>query len=236
MIITNKERKDGFGAQYQTIIFTILFCELEGYDFVYRPFNEIEHNYDSDPFFIEKKETLINIKNNFPLFNPDSKNFIKDIDLNFIYKKVEDNLDKCLSLKSFQKIKDLFYLDKFRNENESYAAIHVRRPNKYDIGDYGYTPDDYFLKIIETIRNNHPNIKKIKIFSQGKKELFNKFVGNDIELYLDDSIENTFTEMVFSDILVTSKSSFSYCAGLLSNGIVYYTPFWHKPKKTWIKI
>lgn len=236
MLVSNKKRNDGFGAQYQTIIFTILFCELEGHDFIYRPFTEIEHNYDSDPFFIQKKEILINIKNNYSQLDPTIQDKINNIDLGFIYKKVEDNLDKCLSLNSFQKIKNLFYENKIRNEKDRYAAIHIRRPNKYDIGDYGYTSDEYFINLINTIRDTHPSIKKIKIYSQGKKELFNKFINDDIELYLDESIEKTFTDMVFADLLVMSKSSLSYCAGLLSDGIVYYLPFWHKPRKTWIKI
>ena len=34
--------------------------------------------------------------------------------------------------------------------------------------------------------------------------------------------------------LVTSRSSFSYVAALLSEGRVYYFPFWHLPSPRWI--
>jgi|688.fasta_scaffold295138_2 hypothetical protein len=235
MYITNKERNDGFGAQYQTIIFTILFCDIEGYKFVYRPFDKMEHNYDSDPFFLEKKEKFINIKSNYPLYDSINKSEETKIDLSIIYRKIENNLDYCLNLESFHRIKELFLKDKTKKESEKYAAIHIRRPNRFDIGDYGYDSDDYFINAIDFIRENYSDIKKIKIYSQGKLELFSNFLGDDIELHLNESIEETFSDLVFSDILVLSKGSFSYCAGLLCDGIVYYIPFWHKPKKTWLK-
>lgn len=46
---------------------------------------------------------------------------------------------------------------------------------------------------------------------------------------------NDFVEMISSDILVMSKSSFSYlCALLNPNAIIIYTPFWHPPLKNWL--
>jgi hypothetical protein len=234
MYITNKLRNDGFGAQYQTIIFTILFAELEKIEFVYRPFTSIEHNYDSNPTFIKDKENLINIRDEFNSIDSIDIGDIKDFDLGFIYNKIENNLDYSLSLQSFKKIKNLFLKNKVRRFDEKYVAIHIRRPNSHDIGDYGYTQDEYFIKVIDLIRKQYPDIKKYKIYSQGDKENFKNFIGDDIEFHLNESIEKTFTDMVLSDILVMSKGSFSYCAGLLSDGIVYYLPFWHKPKSNWI--
>lgn len=238
MYIVNAERNDGFGAQYQTIIFSILYCELENLKFAYRPFTKMEHNYDSDPFFLSKKEELINIKNNFINYNEISESEIIKRDLSSIYQKVENNLDRCLSMNSFLKIKNLFYENKKIDSSidGKIVSIHIRRPNKYDIGSYGYTDDEYFLNSINEIKNKFSDIKKIKIYSQGNLEDFKNFVGNDIEFHLNEPIEKTFIDLVTSDILVMSKGSFSYCAGLLCDGIVYYLPFWHKPKKTWLKI
>ena len=58
----------------------------------------------------------------------------------------------------------------------------------------------------------------------------------DIILHLNESVEDTFTAMVLADILVTSRSSFSYTAAILSEGIVYYMPFWHPPLPGWISV
>ena len=50
---------------------------------------------------------------------------------------------------------------------------------------------------------------------------------------INESIEDTFTSLVLADVLVISKSSYSYIAGILSEGIVYYQPFWHSPLPNW---
>jgi hypothetical protein len=46
--------------------------------------------------------------------------------------------------------------------------------------------------------------------------------------------EDAFNGLVFADALVTSASSFSYVAAMLTDGVVYYKHFWHKPSMKWI--
>jgi hypothetical protein len=55
-------------------------------------------------------------------------------------------------------------------------------------------------------------------------------------MHINESVENTFTGMVLADVLVTAASSLSYTAGILSEGIVYYIPFWHVALPHWISI
>ena len=41
--------------------------------------------------------------------------------------------------------------------------------------------------------------------------------------------------MLRADVLITSKSSLSFVAGLLNKkSIKIYTPFWHQPPREWI--
>jgi hypothetical protein len=237
MYITNKTRTDGFGAQYQTIIFTILYAELMNYEFVYTPFSSMEHNYDDDVNFLEKKEELINIRNNFKSINEIDRTQLIDIDLHQLYQTIEHNIDFCVNSNSFKKIKEIFFRDKQTKKlSKNNINIHIRRPNRFDIGDYGYTPDEYYLKVIDEIKKKYNDIGSIKIFSQGDVSEFESFTPYNAELVLNSSIEDTFTELVNSDILVLSKGSFSYCSGLLCDGIVFYLPFWHKPLKKWLVV
>ena len=53
--ITNPERTDGFGAQFQTIIASAIYAELNNIPYIYTPFKMMEHNYDNDPEFLPKK-------------------------------------------------------------------------------------------------------------------------------------------------------------------------------------
>jgi hypothetical protein len=53
-------------------------------------------------------------------------------------------------------------------------------------------------------------------------------------MHLDESVEAAFSGLVFADALITSASSFSYVAAMLTDGVVYYKKFWHKPSMKWI--
>ena len=58
-------------------------------------------------------------------------------------------------------------------------------------------------------------------------ENFQSFKAPDVVLHLNDSVEESFPAMVLADVLVVARSSYSYVAGILSDGIVYYIPFSH---------
>lgn len=235
MYITNTIRTDGFGAQYQTIIFTILYAELHNLEFVYTPFSSMEHNYYNDEFFLEKKENLINIKNNFKLINDINSKKLLNVSLQQIYWEVEQKLDLLSSTNSFKKVQNLFYQNKDK-ENKNILAVHIRRANKFDIGKYGYESDNYYLKAIEYVLKENPKIEKIKIYSQGQPDQFENFKSNLVELHLNEPIEKTFSDLVFSNHFIMSKGSFSYTAGLLNQNSVYYLPFWHPPLNQWTTI
>lgn len=230
--LTNFPRNDGFGAQLQTVLFTIMFCGLTGRDFFYSPFNKIAHNYDNDPDFELKKEQLIGIKDIFPI----ADNSI-EYSGSYVYEYVENHLDLALKTELFSKVKDNFFKinneqNRFKN-NLTNVAVHFRNINKVDSFDYGYIALDYFKDVIEFIRKFEKGEKIFHIYSQGKEEDFKKLKNNDVVFHLNENVEDTFRDMVFADKLVTSKSSLSYSAALLSKGEIYYLPFWHRPASHW---
>jgi hypothetical protein len=78
----------------------------------------------------------------------------------------------------------------------------------------------------------------IYLFSQGKMEEFADFNQfKNLQFCLDVSSMDSFLHMVFADVLIISKSSFSYKPALLNNGIkVCPEEFWHGYPETndWI--
>lgn len=233
MYITNFSRDDGFGAQYQTILFSIIYSELINKEFVYTPFKKMEHNYDGDPNFLKEKEDLINIIGNYKSVN-EVDNY--ETTNSEIYRIIEDNIDKCIELDSFKKAKTLFYKNKFIIDNNinTNVAVHIRRYNVHDNGQtYGYTNDEYFLNAINYIRSEYKIPKTFHIYSQGEMSSFENFKSDDVVFHLNEKIENTVCGLVTSNILIMSKSSLSYVSGLLNNGIVYYLPFWHNKLNKW---
>jgi len=240
MNVTNCVRGDGFGAQYQNIIWAIIYAEQHNYNFYYTPFSSMEHNYENNSEFLDKKEKLINIINNFPIVselppNTNVKQLCGGLDgVNF--NEIENNLTNSFSFSSFKKIKKCLHANKTSmfDNNLINVAVHVRKQNNHDNHTLGICGDDYFLDVMNHIRNTHNGEKIFHIYSQGEEKDFLHFKNDDVVFHLNEPIEETFYSMVTAQILVMSKSSLSYTAGMLSDGIVYYLPFWHKSASTWI--
>lgn len=232
--VTNPMRSDGFGAQFQTIITSAIYAEVSNKKFLYSPFKSMEHNYDNDPDFLEKKENLINFRNHFEL------NKLGIISSNNYIDFFEQNLEKALATNVLKKIKTIFRQGKTKEnyflKDRFCIAIHIRRPNIHDNRlDGADTPNNFFLALIEKMRISYIEKNPVfYIFSQGNDRDFYEFINDDTIICLNDSIENTFSALVFADVLVLSRSSFSYTAGLISESIIYYLPFWHAPMPHWI--
>ena len=255
---------DGFGAQFQRFIWTCIYAEeCEQSTFVYRSPKKMAHNYDDDNEFIEKMDTIMNLKPHYMSYNDalvsarEEGIQILTPDFYDIFNYVERNIDICMKSESMARIKRRFWENKNRaavyagfsvhtgGEYTLHLAAHIRRPNCDDTRPNGgeeYT-DKYYIKTLLTIRDKYAKSKPvdrimIHIYSQGAADKFANFIGNDIigkdvVLHLNDTIEQTYLGMAAADILITSASSFSYSAAFFSDGDIYYTQFWHKPCSWW---
>lgn len=236
--ITNPFRTDGFGAQFLLIICSAIYAELNGKQFCYTPFKIMEHNYDNDPKFIEKKERLINFIGNFEV-NEDLSIQPPENSHEY-YKFFLDHLTLAENSNSLKNIKYVFRKNKnkqhyFKNETFN-IAVHIRRPNSHDTRPEGPDiPDEAYLRNIEFLRKAHASENPLfHIYSQGDFHTFyERFSAHDTVLHINESIEDTFSSMVLADSLVTSASAFSYAAAVLSEGIIYYIPFWQPPMPNW---
>lgn len=116
-------------------------------------------------------------------------------------------------------------------------AIHVRRgdimtdPTNPNLV-MRYLSNDYFEKVLKQVINNIQTSKPIHIyfFSQGISEDYPEFsVFPNLHWCLDMNAQDSFLHFVYADLLITSKSSFSYKPALLNNGIkVCPRNFWHE--------
>lgn len=124
-------------------------------------------------------------------------------------------------------------------------AIHVRRgdimadPNNPNLV-MRYLSNNYFEKVLKQVTENIQTTKPVHIyfFSQGKPEDYPEFAAYpNLHWCLDMNAQDSFLHFVYADLLITSKSSFSYKPALLNNGIkVCPRNFWHgyPPTKDWI--
>ena len=126
-------------------------------------------------------------------------------------------------------------------------AIHVRRgdimsdPSNPNLT-MRYLSNDYFEKVLKQTVDNIKVTKPVHIyfFSQGKPEDYPEFSHfNNLHWCLDMEAQDSFLHFVYADLLITSKSSFSYKPALLNKGIkICPKNFWHSypDTKDWILV
>jgi hypothetical protein len=261
--ITNLLRPDdGFGENYKYLIYTLMYAEFNKCEFVYNPFKVMRHNYNDDPEYINKKEKMINcidaLKSKIEDVTPRTLN-IFDL-LQFYHQNVEW-CSQSNSLKMLKSLFYLDKVNLYDTSIVN-IAIHIRRinPHDYIVVDQNSkdrvpmrdnlfqeilnnpitaiqlpgmdVPRDLYINVIQQLEQSYPNAK-FHIYSQGSVNDFKVFEKDNTMLHLNECLETTFQQLVFADILVTSPSSLSYVAGLLSNNIIYYVQCLNPPLPHW---
>jgi len=196
----------------------------------------------------------------FDEFNPDEIVLIKEIIHSYCDKKVVFVAEQDQFYRDqfgvMDDIKRKFYQAKSRKEDHLIyskdffnIAVHVRRG---DVVNRESTDNpnllmrwqdvNYFERVLSTIIENIKTDRPIAVylFSQGKRGDYPEFEKfENIHFCTDMGSKYSFLHMVNADLLITSKSSFSYKPALLSNGIkVCPKMFWHGYPKTkdWILV
>ena len=226
MLFTNsfKILTDGLSTHYWERIASVIFSELNGLTFIYTPLQGMGHNYTNKPNYLKKIEKLMNLIDHFPI----------NTDIEFHRKCPEscmfffENVPYCCQSKAFAKVKELFYEGKrkesYFSDKHRNIAIHIRKCNAHDYEPPTELSDLRYYNIVQTLRNYFQGESlKFHIYSQGPLEQFQRFwTEPDIELHINESVEDTFSAMVFADVLVTCQSGYSRLAGYLSNGMIIY--------------
>jgi hypothetical protein len=192
----------------------------------------------------------------FNEFDPESIKLIRQIIKSYSNKKIiflcEQDQGYMDQYGVINDIKNKFYSAPSRkNDHLIYSkdnfnvAIHVRRgdimtdsnnPNLV----MRYLSNDYFEKVLKQVVNNIQTSKPIHIyfFSQGIPANYPEFSAfQNLHWCLDMNAQDSFLHLVYADLLITSKSSFSYKPALLNNGIkICPKNFWHGYPKSedWI--
>jgi hypothetical protein len=145
---------------------------------------------------------------------------------------------------SKQRKKDKIIFDR-KNVN---VAVHIRLPMIIEDVEKRYNDVNYTINIIKHTFNMLDNfLKKIKTKKKLQIFIFTQFYNKNLKMFnkfqyvkycYKVSPYKSFMSLIYADILLTSKSSFSYKAGLINNGIkISPKDFWHgypKKDKNWI--
>ena len=261
--VTCAGKSDGLGAQTQAIYSAMLYSHVNGIPYCHTPLKIIAHNYDNNESFNQQaeyflgfslgEENIATLKDECTIINLDDIGFKTVTQLvkyiftsgnKFIFQKshYHNFTDKIAPKYSLIKeaLQQKYYTHPKANpfssgQKKLHIAYHIRRGD-VDINDaLRFTGNlqiyDRLLQL-STILNQQDIHFEIKIYSQGNPEDFGD-LSSIAQLHLNGNVFDDFNCMIKSDMLFMAKSSFSYCAALLSDGIVIYEPFWHQPLTEW---
>lgn len=168
--------------------------------------------------------------------------FIAEIDQPYLYSPDEKaKFIKNKFITASSRVNDTILYDK----NNYNIAVHIRRGDiMSDINNHNltmrYLSNDYYDNVLNQVIENIKTDKPINIyiFSQGKPEDFPEFNKyNNLHWCFDISAQNSFGNLIYSDLIITSKSSFSYDPALMNEGIkLCPKSFWcaYPEGKEWI--
>jgi len=250
----SNKKTDGIGAQYQRIIGIICIAFYYNLQYVHNTIKVDGHNTN-----IENAEKFFGIKEYFDPVDINSYDFIYELEnpkendiLEYInlYKN-QNILIKILypfnicdanpqiyvqTMPILTNLIKKLNLDLDYNYTNTNIAIHVRRGDvtKTKNNDR-YISTEIIKKIINNIQEKYSNAM-IYIFTEITDENKNEFqdiINNKIILKANLDDIYTINHLIFADVLIMSKSSFSYVAGLYNPNKVYYFNFWHSSLPIW---
>jgi hypothetical protein len=243
--VTNVLRTDGFGAQFQSVLWTMLWAENTGRQFEYTPIEHIDLISNSgtikdteDENTFEEVIRYMSIEDGYP--RADSQ--LTPVSIGAPYQFVESNVDSVFQSESFRRFKERFMVGKVRrfDTDRLHVAVHIRRLGNFERENGRFrpgthdTPNSEYLAIMDRIREEYRGRDiMFHVYSQGRVEDFAELASAQTVFHLNEKVLDTFTDLIFADVLVTCRSSFSYMAALLSDNTIYYMPFWHTPRSHW---
>jgi hypothetical protein len=146
---------------------------------------------------------------------------------------------------TYQILSDKFFRAKARSEdkliyspNKFNVAVHIRRRMKVETDEVWKlrgSDNEYYANILNKVLIATSASKNVEIylFSQGNTSDFPEFERFvNIHYCLDMGPVESFLHMINADLLISSKSSFSYKPALISKGIqICPATFWHQYPK-----
>jgi hypothetical protein len=221
-------RGEGAGSQALMVMNAINFARSFGLTYVHSPFTIIQHAEWPMEKWVEAWEALFNLGAGeavCDIHRLDAVNFsynFNDLDRCFGWRSRSDELAHHFKA-IIPEFRRKYYLNKSPRRTEGVTvAAHVRR------GDISYEDPDYFtsngailrtITSVKSILDTHKVKYRIRVYSQGNRADFGELSLPGVEFFLGVDAVWTMQELIEADVLITAKGCFSYCAGLISDGI-----------------
>jgi len=231
-ITYQSHRDEGACSQAIGTMSVISFCRATGLAYVHSPFTAIAHAERPAQEWASAWEGFFNlgvgesscdatdVVFNYPTDGP--------LELCFGFQGSESEMGKQL-LANIGEFRRKYYRDKTsRTTREVSVAVHVRR------GDVSAENNSGFFTATETVVDtanavksilNRRNLEfRIGVYSNGEPIDFEEFARLDAELFIKADAVWTLEQLIEADVLIMARGTYSFYAGLMSDGIRLYEP------------
>ena len=249
--LTIRGKTDGFGAQYNAILSGFAFCDnREDFTYVHTPFYSISHGWgwvnDVEPMRSwEKRTNTLNEFIGFPYKKGKLTNG-RAVDVVFkkgVYSVFKDSRPSNWYTEStIKKIRNYYWSTPKPPACQQDIVVHIRRgdvqPNRKNRKSR-WTCNEWYRDRIPWVASKYPSDYTIAVHSEGEMsefesimdgwpdELINRTtwkLGKNWEFDCEYDLITAFHEMVTAKVLLQSRSSFAFVAGILSKGDIFYHP------------
>jgi len=228
--------QEGAGSQALMTMNAIRFARAHGLTYVHTPFHHIHHADRPAQEWAATWEDLFNLGDGEARDGRDPINYA------FTYS------DLCAlfgseALQPFDEALRRELRRKYRANKTSERrpgfniCIHVRHRNPHDCPDPDVADVPRLAPVVARLRRLMSERQApwtLKIFSQGPVSDFASLGAREDELFLDTDPILAMRQLVDADLLVTTRGTFGYVAGLLCGGTVIADPLPLPPQPDWM--
>lgn len=239
---------EGGGSHALLTMTVINFARTLGLDYVHSPFIEIHHADRPREVWLAAWESLFNFGAGEVRAEGTDRDVFSITPINFDpirslfgdlhpYNEHDTHVVPQFSPAVVGEFRRKYYSNKPLHKNaELTVCVHIRR---FNAGDDNVSYVASFSRIGRTLADvravlaAHRIDHVVRIFSQGHASEFPEGLLAGAELLLDGDPIRSLEELIEADVLLSSRGSFSYVAGVLCDGIVICEPF-YPPQRDWL--
>lgn len=249
-IVTIRHRpREGGGSLLLASLATVAFSQSHGYQYVHSPFTFVLYRPDSfsTNSFVARWNEIVPLSSIFPrdkshrcrVICLDSRFSILRVVLGA--REVAFHSDKFRTLivhhrpdlwmTGLSKVRQFTWktwvhqgmIPKGAESDPSLCRVHVRRDdiNPTDFPDR-FTSAAVLSEQIARVTEDYPNLERVVLHCSNPDEDLLALRSRNLELDFSDDPFDTFIRLATAGALVVAKSTFSICAGLMSQGAVFY--------------
>lgn len=229
---------EGAGSQALMMMYAITFARTCGLTYVHTPFARIAHADRPMEKWVEAWEAQFNFGAGEIVADkddPDIADFAANCPAILHCFGAEDVVHASSAI--LPDLRRKYWLNKTpRACGPLTICLHIRRGDVTKDHEF-WTSTSVIARTVSRIKSIldcHSFSYRMRAFSQGEHADFIELSSLGVELFLNADPVGTMQELVEADILITAKSTFSYMAALLSDGIIMSEAVSYPPLDSWL--